>query len=819
MRMGFGLLSAAALMVSCGDELGQGGEAGSGRINPDIRLNTETIKARSASRADGEAQAVPVEVSDLSLRLSSTDSDRSWSWERIGQFDTETQFKAGSYLLEAYYGDASQQGFDMPAYYGSQTVTVKDGEVTRPSVTATLANSIVVLQYTDQFCSYMQSWSAEINGIEYGQDQTDDLYVTPGSLNIDITFTKPNGLGATISLDPIEVQARYKYVVTVDITNGAGEAQLSISFDENMDTEEINIDLSDKLLSTPAPQVTPKGFVSGTDIEAVAGMVPDMELSMNIVALAGLRSVSLVTESKSLIAQGWPEEIDLMAIDATMQQKLTDMGLKVLGLWKTPGEMAVVDFSNVIKYIQPVDGGTDNVFTLVVKDKLLRSTDEPAVLTIKLEDVAMQLSKEDETVMPGDNVKVRFSYNGTDVMKHIKFQYQDAAWGGMWRDLETVNVAAASRSMSDYIVTLKTPENFDKLVIRAVYGNNTSNEITVAAVAYDLSVEMTENNVFPTYAYFNVKENSGKTLPAADKMQVYIKGGQYGAYTKITPTTEGDYMKVAGLSTGTAYTMKVALFGSESQEMTFTTEEGVALPNGDMETWYKVNGKTQYWWIDYPGADTSAVWGTMNLLTTSEGGSSGAAGCGYAAKSGTTPESDNGGTVALIQTVGWGKGNTAWLGRVNGTSGSLTGGACQHFTPGELYLGHYDADSQSAVYDGYAMKSRPAALKFEYKYTPKNAADWGTAEIRVVASDGSVIASKSVNLTAAADYVKTTLALGYTPTSKKAAKVMVMFKSTGNPDCLAINNNNMDSPTSASVTTSTGYIGSKLYVDNIELIY
>lgn len=819
-RMGLGMLSAAALMVSCSDELGQGNEAGSGRINPDIRLNTETIKARSASRADDEAQAIPVEVSDLALRLSATDSDQVWNWERIGLFDTEKQFKVGNYLLEAYYGDPAEQGFDKPAYYGSQTISVKDGEVTRPSVTATLANSIVVLEYTEQFRNYMQSWSAEINGIEYAQDQTADLYVTPGDLDINVTFTKPNGLGATINLDPIEVKAQFKYIVTVDITNGAGEAQLSISFDENMATESINIDLSDKLLSTPAPQVTTKGFTSGTDIEAVAGMVPDMDLSMNIVALAGLKSVTLHTESKSLIAQGWPEDIDLMAADGAMQQKLTEMGLKVLGLWKTPGEMAVVDFSGVIKNIRPVNGDFSNVFTLVVKDKLMRSDAEPSVLSIRIEDVAMQLAKEDEYYIPGEDINVRLSYNGADVAKNIKFQYQDPSWGNdVWRDIEIKKVSPVSRAMSDYIVTLKTPEDGAKLTLRALYGNNISNVLVVETVDLDLTVTMTENNVFSNRAYFTVKENSGQKLPATDKWQIKIKGGSYADYTRVSHSTEGDFLKITGLTPGTAYAVKAVIYGSESNAISFNTEAATALPNGNMETWYKVAGKTQYWWIDYPGADANTVWGTMNLLTTSEGGSSGAPGCGYCAKSGTTPVSENGGTVALIQTVGWGKGNTAWLNRVNGTTGGLAGGACQHFTPGELYLGHYDANSQSAVYDGYAMNSRPSALKFDYKYVPKNSADWGTAEIRVLAADGTVIASKNVNLTAIADYTSTTLNLGYTPTSKKAAKVLVMFKSTGNPDCLAINNNNMDSPTSSSVTTSTGYIGSKLYVDNIQLIY
>lgn len=794
--MGLGVLATASLIVSCADDLTSGISKGNGRINPDVRLNTETMKSRSASRAadDDEAQADQIEVSDLSLRISKADGSESWNWERIGQFDSEKQFAIGDYNIEAYYGDPAQQGFGLPAYLGSQTITVRDGEVTRPSITATLANSMILLQYTEQFQNYMQDWSAEVNGIAYGRDVESPIYVTPGTAEISLSIKKANGTEATFTLDPLEVQARYQYVITIDITNGAGDAVLNITFDESMDQDEIEIDLSDKLLATPAPEITPKGFENGVNNEVTAGMAPDMNLSMNIVALAGLKNVTMTTDSKSLVAQGWPAEIDLLAADGSMQSTLTDLGLKVVGLWKTPGEMAVIDFSEVIKHIGVVTGNNTTRIVVSVKDKLMRETKEPAELVFTIEDIALELNKVDEYFVPGENLQLRLSYNGADIKNNVKIQYDGQF--GMPVDLTIVDVAPASRAMTDYIVTVKTPENADKMTIRAVYGETTSNDITLNAVSLDLLAEVVDNNVFATYAFAKVTEKSGLKLPDSSLWKVMVKGAD-GTYRKATFAPDGEYIKLTGLSAASAYTLKVTVYGSDSNEVTFNTEAATALTNGGMETWTTTSkGTTRK--IDVYSAEG---WATFNDLTTNHLTTS----TEYSALNSTQPVTPgHNGQAALVRTVGFDVQTNA-----AGTNDF------RKSSQGELFLGTYDGGANY----GIGFKSRPAGLSFWYKYAPTNANDRGYAEITVLSASGTELAKNIVALDPSEDYVLKTLNLSYVKGADKASTLKVIFRSTNAGDTY-LNSTDIPKHNNGFLwTLSDYYVGSQLYVDDIELIY
>ena len=819
-----GAIATLTLPVSCSDEFGADNVNGKGRISPLVDINTETVTSRSTSpesRATA-SRAVEVTVADLSLRLTKTDGSYSGEWP-MAEFPIEQEFGVGEYTLEAFYGDPTVQGFDLPAYSGSQTITVKDGETTTPSITATLANAMVTMKYTDAFINYMADYGSSVNGIEYGKTEERAVYVTPGDVEIKVSVKKPNGLGAEFTLDNVKAEARHHYTVTVDVNNGGvGDATLNVTFDDMMSTEEIEIDLSDKVLSSPAPVITPKGYNPATTIDVVTGSPTDLNLSMNLVAMAGLRNVNLKTKSTSLQRQGWPEEIDLMAADENTKAKLTELGLDVVGLWKTPGEMAVINLSKVVEHIRTV-AGDDNIteFTVTVKDKLMRQTDE-TVLRLNVEDVMMDLkATTGEFYEPGSPLNVILGFNGPGsyIKDKIQMEYFNSN-AGVWSNMTINSVSEGrSRTMLDYTINVNTPALNEAIRIRARYENSVSNEITVEMAPFELVVS--ELNVFSKHAYGQLRGTGSNPTPSLAETTILLKAGN-GQFSEVNPVSENGYLKFENLTPNTLYTAKAIKDGISSRIITFTTEGATDVPNGNMESWYTfVPSGTCWWQVDYPGADTNTPWGTMNLLTTSEGGTNaGASACGYSAKSGTTfADGNGGGQCALIQTVGWGKGNTAWLGRVNGTSGGLAGGACQHFTPGELYLGHYDASSQKAVYDGLVASSRPSSLRFSYKYEPKNNADWGVAEIHVLAADGTIIAEQVVNLTAQSEFTTRNMQLNYPMGSKKAVRVQVMFKSCGNSDCLAINNNNMDCPPSANASTDRGYIGSKLYIDDIQLIY
>ena len=139
-------------------------------------------------------------------------------------------------------------------------------------------------------------------------------------------------------------------------------------------------------------------------------------------------------------------------------------------------------------------------------------------------------------------------------------------------------------------------------------------------------------------------------------------------------------------------------------------------------------------------------------------------------------------------------------------------------TSGELYLGTYNATTQSPDY-GYNFDSRPIRLEFHYKYVPKNPDDYFITTITVKDKNKNIITEKVIEGTAQSTYNIMRIDLDYQNNYRtKAGNICISFKSTGNPSCLAANSSNLTGPPARN-TSNGEYIGSQLYIDDIELIY
>ena len=235
-----------------------------------------------------------------------------------------------------------------------------------------------------------------------------------------------------------------------------------------------------------------------------------------------------------------------------------------------------------------------------------------------------------------------------------------------------------------------------------------------------------------------------------------------------------------------------------------------------------------------------SIWGTKNELTCSGGNSS--APYSYNKTSGTIPANsrsryshgdggnflsnkseghtdgqaeiwndrqNTGKNAALIRTVGWCNG-------ASGNTASSAGRTCNNKTPGELYLGTYVGDETT----GYPMSSRPSGVSFYYHYdvkSPQNG-DYGTVYVEVLDADDKPIASGKKELTECPAYKPESVPLTYTYNANKAKTIKVVFKSSENPSALELNKNFWDYPKDTNLSGGE-YVGSELYIDDIELIY
>lgn len=816
---GFLCAGLAALAVSCSQSDFPGTETtGRGGFAPEVALNSEILTG-SRQKAPSRAEAADVTAADLGLRLIGSDGAVVKTWAKLADFDATERFNVGSYTLEAFYGDEETEGFEAPYFYGSQNIKIEENKVTPAALTASLANSMLSLEYTENFTNYMSDYSAEVHSAAgattaYAKDEVRPVYVKAGLVEVYVSFTKPNGKSAKILSASFTAKARTHYHVTFDLSTESSDAVLKVIYDDRLEMETVEIDLSDELLNMPAPEVTPEGFTSDEAIKFVPGFAPSTPLKLNIIARGKLARVNMTTHSASLLGQGWPAETNLVNAAEGVRSTLASLGLTARSLYTNPDKMAVIDLTKVLEHITLVDGGDGiTTITFVVVDAMGKASDE---VTLRLENAPLAVSLENPgTLLVGaSQLILDLNYNGGKPEGAVEIQYFNDR--GTWTTATAAYEVAGEGVFTATLTGL--PAATGDLRLRAVAGKLISEELVVKRENIDLVTSSAASEVFATTATVSASLPARATIDLAgvlsnSKLMVSANGG---AYTAATATVEGNTYHVTGLAPGTSYKARVEGAGINScTEVAFTTEAAAQLPNADMETWYRWKKATShcYWFIDYPGADENAVWGTVNKLTTSQGGSGvfNTDKYAYVANSGTIETSDahGGSKAACVRTVGWGKGSTA-VG-----SGSAN---CKNLTAGELYLGTYNESTKAAEYSGIAFTSRPASLSFYYKYEAYNSADYGYAEIKVLDASGKLVASGSKNLGSAASYTLATIPVNYAAGAAKAAKITVIFKSTGNASCLEIKSENVKGPDFGNLSDGE-YVGSKLFVDDITLNY
>ncbi len=839
MLSGLTAVAAGILIAGCSDTFNPNSSQ-NGRIYACVDLDTEVINSAGSSNSPSR-QATAVTASQLAIDLNSDDGRVSRHWDSLDLFPADEDFPTGAYTMEASYGAATDQGYDKPYYHGSARLNVKESETTPVSITATLANAMVSVTFTDNFRKFFQEYTPQLitaGDTRIAYDREEPCYVTPGAVTLQLDVTKFTGSTATLTPKTFTAEPCHHYRLTVDVDAQAGEGQLILKYDEMLATEDVIIDLSDELINAPAPTLTPNGFASGDEISFISGNAPAETLKFTLIAHGGISSLAMSATSASLLEQGWPAEADLAAGDAALAARLKALGLSSVGLSRNPEKMAVVDLTEVTSHIEYIDGA-DNTTTLTftARDNYGKVS-EPLTLTFAVQKLEMSLS-DAETVYEGETqAACRLNFNGNDPSK-VVIQTRNAR--GTWENVEAV-ITPLSRAGARYHVLAKGVPSSGEVHLRATYGNQVSAPIIIERAIPPYALTHRDIDVFATSAKVTLIDNpaytpaSRRSRAAADvaaTAELYASTDGGVTYNKVSDATlSGTTWTVTGLTPGSTYHFRATADSKPTAATTLATEEATQLPNSDMETWYRVAGKTSYWWIDYPGADENAVWGTLNQLTTSVGDGNTSMfshkGTSYCAFSGTRPTGSGfsdrdvnhgsantekphtGNYAAVISTVGWGDND--------GNGGTSTGKGCKNLTPGELYLGKYDASTKSANYTGLAFGSRPSSLQFHYYYCTQNTKDYGYVEITVADAAGNTLATGNMQLTATPDYQPVTIPLNYGTDVAKAARIFVRFKSSDNSECHKINTTNLSCPRFGNLSNGR-FTGSELFVDDLKLNY
>lgn len=822
-----GLLGLATSMVSCSDNYTPTTDT-DGSIIVSVDLDKGVISSKSMAKSDApssRADAQAVSASDLTLKLFSQTGDFTRDLGTAGSFTDPVQVPVGKYNLEASYGDITQEGYGKPYYFGSSSLEVFENKTTPVSCTAQLGNSMVKVEFTDAFKAYFASYSLTLhsslgNEIAY-TDPSQSLYMYPGEVTATIEIEKRNGTRATLQPKSFTAQPRHSYLLRFDVNGGeVGDGVLVLTYDEAVNQEDVEIDLSDAILNAPAPKLNCEGFSDGEILNILDGQSSGRQPKVIASAQAGIQSVLLTTQSVYLESQGWPKEIDLVGGDAATLSILKRLGLKTGGM-ERPERMAVVDFTDVLSNIRYLDG-TDNtsVFSIQVRDKNSRVAEKEISFSAVAAMMSLAVNRVSVLEEFQTELEMYLDFNGSDLSPLVIETKNER---GTWDAIPVSVKEAVAGEQNLFRVVMTVPSTDQDIPLRLSIGN-LQLTVTVQHTYNPYSLSVPENGVFAWQATAEVvytpegtKANRrSRTAEEPENVTFELSTDNGATWTTASASkVSGNSYLLNNLASGTTYLLRATCDGTISKKGTFTTESEIQLPNADMETWYSVPGDKEYagkcyWTRDYPGSSENTVWGTMNLKTTSS--SSGTyQGLAYGNFSGTRGTTDvhSGQKAAVIETVGWGD-NTA-------PSFGSSGWRCKNVDAGQLYLGTYDAATQLPVY-GITFNSRPKKIEFWYKYRAKNSADYGKAFVKVIDASGNVIASAECQLTSAGEYTLRELNLEpqYNSSSAKAVSLQVGFISCDNPSCLEINKNNLDIPGMWNLSDGR-YTGSSLYIDDIKL--
>lgn len=783
------LVAVAALaLTACNDDNPWAGLAGKGGIS--LRLKTDAaVKDAVPTRATETLEAP--DASLFAIKAEKTDGSYTGNWNSITEFNNyEDGFSVGRYTVSASYGDIEKEGFDSPAYYGETEVMVLEGEPAFAEITATLANTMVSVDFTDAFKTYFEDYSVTLHseGHSYQTVNSADtgrpVYLAPGHVELAVTITRLNGgkmETTTIQPADFDALARHHYHVTLDFNGGnVGEGQFSIIFDDSMTQEDVVIDLTDELFTAPVPTVEASGFTPGTAIELLRGGSAD-EAPRFTVAAYGKMAEAVLTVASSTYTPAWGREIDLLTASPSQQGEIAAAGLECIGFFRNPDRMARVDLSGFLANLP--EG--EHTVTLVVKDKVMHQS-EPLSLTVKVLPVTIEATPQTAIFGSGE-ATVSVVYNGENPEKNITFRMCDDT--GTMIDCPVISCTesktrAVESKTYDFVIALAATEN-ENVPLEVYYRGALVQTTTLRVTVPEYTVELAD--AFARYAVFQVKTDNAADLAAVTAKTILRIGGSVVPEANVTRDTKTGLIRIVNLRSATSYHFQTALLADASEyagDFSFTTETETQLPNADFaETsnlsigGLKVGGQYKVL-VSYQHSSSinrtvpAGSWATLNPLTAYAG----------AANKNTwfiVPSTYLDGSEAIIRSVGYNH---------NGTTPSASSGATTYYctnspsqdqlekAAGELFLGSYSFDGTANRADGVAFASRPTSLTFSYRYTSINGEE-GEAYIRLLDAAGSVIAESDVALEASSSAKTMTVALPSYPAGRKAASVQVGFKS------------------------------------------
>lgn len=806
-----GALAVAMSLTACNDENPWGNQSQeTGCISLTLDTDNEISVSKPMFRSSesetsgtlGDYVDLPTSE-DFSIKLEKNDGSYSKTWAKLADFKSDADhenFKTGSYTITAFYGEKGKQAFSQAYFEAKESFTLLAGQTENVSLTAELKNSLVKVNYTDAFKAYMSDYHTGLrteglsDEIIFTKDETRAAFIEPARAELTVHFTTKYNRSVDYKLGEFAPLAKTLHNVTLDVKpNSDGNASLEVTFDDTLEEENITVDLTDQLFTTPAPVITCEGFSNGATLNMLEGNASNATIKMNVTAVGLIAKATLIVESDTYTPK-WGKEIDLCTADETKQQYLATAGISAIGFSGTPDKLAFLDLTQFGKSL----GTGIHKISLKVEDKTGKVS-ETASVTLNSEPIVLTLVGSPTIVYGSGEAVLTMDYNGADPMNDINFTAVNSLGNQVAATIKSCEENTATRAFDtkQYIYTITLP-------------NTTKSEIEVKAFfkqtklmgTYNIPVTVPEYSIsavdaFSRYAFLQVTatDSDNASILAAIINNIAFK--DKNLVIKDRDTSNG-IITITGLTPATNYTIESDITGESKwiSKGNFTTETELTIPNGDFTSKtangvsfdnIEVGGNWKVGAFDYQlttsiKRDTPNDWATINGLTAYSGSTT--LNTWFVVPS-TYVENEQ----AIIKTVGYNH---------NGTKPDKTGSFWStdyyntnspsleqlNVAPGELFLGSYSFDGAEHRTDGIGFASRPSSISFDYSYSSISDGDTGYALIEILDADNNKIGTEEFVLSGSGTK---TINFSYSKLGKKAAKLIVSFKSSNKGASAPIN--------------------------------
>ena len=738
-------------------------------------------------------------------------------YEKFNNGECENvELRVGNYTVVADMGNPEVEGFDQPYYSGSKDIHLEKGDNVDVELECKLANSILKINYTDNFKKYFFTYSSYVstskgNTVEYVQDETRGAYLASGEVTVYVKAKKTGANEATLNVGKYTLNPQYEYALTLDVD--VSKAVMTVTFSEDINEEPISIDISDAALNANPPYMTGEGFENIGSVVEGAGIDGNLRVIIN--AEAGIASCVMATTSAYLKEKGWSENTDLSSADEQTVSTIKGTGVELKG-FAGSNKMAYIDFTELLRTL-PKDNPVD--IKLTVTDKLNKTSDVFS-FNVEAQDCMFSVYPTDEEApFLGNECKVNVTLLDGDA-NNIKFALTD---GGAPLSVQKISEPIKVGELNQYTVFLKGTDDvqfINPFKVNAKYLTYNKDTETDLNVSYGILLDNGEGDVWAKRAYmhvYNVPQNEMQSL----KVQKKEINGDWTDIDIQNLEVSGTNLIAKGLSSNTQQQLRVVKDGKEPTNiLDVKTEEDKQIPNNGFEEWrYETKHQGSDWfgfdvYYYYPNNNVDESWWSTNneraqAWTVSPVSVTTCPAVYF------TSDAYSGNKAVELHTSGHG-------GEYASTSFSIYP---ESAFPASIFIGTYKWENKAEnKVLGHSFESRPLSIVFFYKYKPYNS-DSFKVLVSLKNNDITIAESEYVHeLTQVedSDYRKCSIALNYSNYILKATSISIEFFSTNKTSFSKsdfIKNGTIYLPTDNGSVKWNAHYGSTLKIDDVQLIY